>query len=84
MDKNNTPVGDNGDNKKDFDLEGIIIEPVRDPGSGSSDQGNGASLPKNDSSDNGGSAIAHDLLEAGGIEIIQNGRAIDLNDLDMM
>lgn len=84
MDKNTPQPDASKDDKKDFDLEGIIIEPFHDASTGPSDQGGGASSPKNDSSGGGGSAIAHDLLEAGGIEIIQNGRAIDLNDLDVM
>lgn len=58
-----------------LELEGIIIE---------------TSTPADTTSlggatnDQNGNHIADDLLEEGGIEILKNGRAIDLNDPDLI
>lgn len=58
-----------------LDLEGIIIETTTPadtaPLSGTT-------------GDQGGNHITDDLLEEGGIEILKNGRSIDLNDPDLI
>ncbi|OHA79603.1 MAG: hypothetical protein A2675_02625 [Candidatus Yonathbacteria bacterium RIFCSPHIGHO2_01_FULL_51_10] len=70
------------DGKKDFDLEGIIIEPATNQ----ANDGNGATpssptpvSPKTD-------APAHasdELLEESGIEILRGGKSLDLDDPDL-
>ena len=59
-----------------LELEGIIIE--------SSSSSDGPVSGTGISGDQGGTHIADDLLEEGGIEILKNGRSLDLNDPDLI
>lgn len=59
-----------------LDLEGIIIETTT-PADATSLSGGTGGEPQ-------GTHVADDLLEESGIEILKNGRSIDLNDPDLI
>lgn len=82
MNKDKQNISFPDDSKKDFDLEGIIIEPVENQSSNDTSSFGAAG----DSTAGGSAHVIDDneLLEESGIEILRNGKSIDLDDPDLI
>lgn len=72
------------DSKKDFDLEGIIIEPATNQASDDSGAApaQSSSTPVPPKTDSSGHA-SDELLQESGIEILRGGKSLDLDDPDL-